>query len=55
MDDELRLVLALGAQARAEQDGMTPDAQQLGRDLLGAQVDCYHAETGGVHQTDVPE
>lgn len=55
MDDELSLVLALGAQARAERDGMTPDAQQLGRDLLGAAVDQYHAATDGVHRTDVPE
>jgi hypothetical protein len=55
MDDELSLVLALGAQARAERDGMDPDVQQLGRDLLGAWVDQYHTETAGAHRTDVPE
>jgi hypothetical protein len=55
IDDEMKLVLALGAQARAEQEGMDPEVQQLGRDLLGPQVDRYHAATAGVHRTDVPE
>jgi hypothetical protein len=55
MDDELALVLALGAQARAEEEGMASDAQQLGRDVLGAVVDRYHAATDGAHRTDVPE
>lgn len=43
MDDELSLVLALGEQARAEQAGQDPDTRELARELLGAQVDRYHA------------